>query len=82
MVVVDGQGIPLGSHTDSASPAEIRLLEKVMADIKVPKKGPGRPETRPKRVIGDKAYEAIPIGNGSESEVSTFFRLIGRIIET
>ncbi len=40
LVVVDGQGIPLGSHTDSASPAEIRLLEKVMADVRVPKKGP------------------------------------------
>jgi transposase len=59
-VVVDGQGIPLGSHTDSASPAEIRLLEKVMADIRVPKKGPGRPKTRPKRVIGDKAYDSDP----------------------
>ena len=60
MVVVDGQGIPLGSHTDSASPAEIRLLEKVVADIKVPKKGPGRPKTRPRRVIGDKAYDSDP----------------------
>jgi len=60
LVVVDGQGIPLGSHTDSASPAEIKLLEKVMADIRVPKKGPGRPRTRPKRVIGDKAYDSDP----------------------
>jgi transposase len=60
LVVVDGQGIPLGSHTDSASPAEIRLLEKVMADIRVPKKGPGRPKTRPPRVIGDKAYDSDP----------------------
>ncbi|MFC1834863.1 transposase [Thermodesulfobacteriota bacterium] len=58
--MVDGQGIPLGGHTDSASPAEIRLLEKVIADIKVPKKGPGRPRTRPKRVIGDKAYDSDP----------------------
>jgi transposase len=57
-VVVDGQGIPLGSHTASASPAEITLLEEVMADIRVPKKGPGRPRTRPKRVIGDKAYDS------------------------
>ena len=56
--MVDGQGIPLGSHTASASPAEITLLEEVMADIRVPKKGPGRPRTRPKRVIGDKAYDS------------------------
>jgi transposase len=42
------------------SPAEIRLLENVMADIRVPKKGPGRPRTRPKRVIGDKGYDSDP----------------------
>jgi len=59
-VVVDGQGIPLGSHTASASPAEITLLEEVMRDIRVPKQGPGRPRTRPKRVIGDKAYDSDP----------------------
>ena len=58
LVVVDGQGIPLGSHTDSASPAEVRLLDKVMADIRVPKKGPGRPRTNPTRVIGDKGYDS------------------------
>jgi transposase len=60
LVVVDGKGIPLGSHTASASPAEIKLLESVMQDIKVSKKGPGRPRTRPKRVIGDKAYDSDP----------------------
>ena len=58
--MVDGQGIPLGSHTASASPAEITLLEEVMRDIRVPKQGPGRPRTRPKRVIGDKAYDSDP----------------------
>jgi transposase len=59
-VVVDGKGIPLGSYTDSASPAEIKLLDKVLAEIKIPKKGPGRPRTRPKRVTGDKAYDSDP----------------------
>jgi len=61
MVVVDGQGIPLGSYTDSASPAEVRLAETTIQQIKVPKKGPGRPRTRPKRVIGDKAYDSDPL---------------------
>ena len=46
LVLVDGQGIPLGSHTDSASPAEITLLDKVIGEIR-PKRGPGRPRTRP-----------------------------------
>ena len=60
MVVVDGKGLPLGSHTDSASPAEVRLAEKTLQQIKSPNKGPGRPRTRPKRVIGDKAYRQRP----------------------
>ena len=58
VVLVDGQGIPLGSHTDSASPAEIRLLDKVLGDLRVPKGGPGRPRTRPKRLIVEKAYDS------------------------
>jgi transposase len=60
MFLVDGQGIPLGSYTDSASPAEITLLDKVLEALYVPKQGPGRPRTRPKRVIGDKAYDSDP----------------------
>ncbi len=60
VVLVDGQGIPLGSHTDSASPAEITLLDNVIGEIRVPKRGPGRPRTRPKRVIGDEAYGSDP----------------------
>lgn len=38
MVVVDGKGIPLG-NTDSASPAEVRLAEKTLQQIRGPKKG-------------------------------------------
>ncbi len=55
MVLVDGQDIPLGSHTDSASPAELTLLDTVIGEVRVPKRGKGMPRTRPKRIIGDKA---------------------------
>ena len=55
--MVDGQRIPLASYTASASPPEITLLERFMQDIAVPKGVPGRPKTRPKQVIGDKAYD-------------------------
>jgi transposase len=58
MVVVDGQGIPLGSTITSASPAEVRLAEETLETIKVPRKGRGRPKSRPKRFIGDKAYDS------------------------
>ncbi|MGO9116092.1 MAG: hypothetical protein ACLQPD_00595 [Desulfomonilaceae bacterium] len=59
LALVDGKDVPLGSHSDSASPAEITLLDKVIGEIRVPKRGPGRPRTRPKRVIGDKAACAM-----------------------
>ena len=31
----------------------------VLARIRVPRKGPGRPRTRPKRVLADKAYSSL-----------------------
>jgi hypothetical protein len=56
MVVVDGQGVPLGVHLDVASPAEVSLLDPTLATIAVPRAGPGRPHQKPERVIADKAY--------------------------
>ena len=61
MVVVDGQGIPIGGTLASASPAEVKLAEQTLETIKVPRKGRGRPKKRPARVIGDKAYDSDPL---------------------
>jgi len=61
MVVVDGQGVPLGHHLDSASPAEVTLLETTLETVKVPRKGRGRPRKNPRRVIADKAYDSDPL---------------------
>lgn len=58
MVVVDGQGIPLGAVIESAQPAEIKLAPRAVANVKVPRKGPGRPRTRLTRLIADKAYDS------------------------
>ena len=60
MVVVDGQGIPLGNHLDSASPSEVTLLEKTIDTISVPRRGRGRPRKKPRRIIADKAYDSDP----------------------
>jgi hypothetical protein len=49
-------GIPLGGTITSASPAEVRLAEETLRTIKVPRQARGRPKSRPKRLIGDKAY--------------------------
>ena len=61
MVVVDGKGIPLGNHLDSASPAEVKLVEKTLENIAVPRCGPGAPKRKPKRLITDRAYDSDPL---------------------
>jgi hypothetical protein len=44
LVLIDGQGIPLGSHSDPATggtpPSEITLLDKALGEIRIPKPGP------------------------------------------
>ena len=61
MIVIDGDGIPLGVHLNSASPHEISLVDKTLNTMAVPRGGPGRPRTRPQRLIGDKAYDRDPL---------------------
>ncbi len=36
MVLVDGQGLPLGVRLESASPAEVTLAEATLAAVRVP----------------------------------------------
>jgi transposase len=57
MVVVDGQGVPLGIQLVSASPGEVTLAESTLAQIRVPQKV-GRPRQRPLRVVADRAYDS------------------------
>jgi transposase len=49
MVLVDGQGLPLGVHLSSASPGEASLAEATLAQ-RVTRK-------LPKRIIADKGYD-------------------------
>jgi transposase len=65
MVLVDGQGVPLGVCVAAASLAEITLAERTLAAVRVPRwrgtqrphPGPGRPRTKPVRLIADRAYD-------------------------
>src|ERR1017187_8436398 len=61
MVLVDGQGIPLGAQLASASPAEVTLPESTVAAVRVPCWGRGRPRQKPKRIIADRAYDSNPL---------------------
>lgn len=53
MAIVDGNGLPIAGRTESASPAEVRLVEPTLDHLFLP-------ET-PKRLIGDKAYDSDPL---------------------
>lgn len=58
MVLVDGAGIPLGVHLSAANRAEVHLAEATLAQVAVPRAGPGRPRQKPERVIADRAYDS------------------------
>jgi hypothetical protein len=57
MVVADGQGLPIGLHVDSARPHESQLAQITLATVRVPRPR-GRPRTRPKELVADKAYDS------------------------
>jgi len=59
MVVVDGQGTPLGAYLDAASPAEVRLLEQTLDTVAVRRAHrAGRPRKHPQRLIADKGFDS------------------------
>lgn len=60
MVLVDGQGIPLGALLASAAPAEVTLAETTLAQVRVPRRR-GRPRKNPQRVIADRGYDSDPL---------------------
>jgi transposase len=60
MVLVDGQGLPLGVRLESASPAEVKLAEATLAEVRVPQSR-GRPRHKPRRVIADRGYDSDPL---------------------
>jgi transposase len=61
MVVVDGQGLPLGIHVTSASPGEVTLVAPTLKTIRVP----GTPRRRGRlktlsTLVADMAYDSDP----------------------
>jgi transposase len=62
MVVVDGQGLPLGNHLHAASPSEVKLVEATLATIRVGRRHrAGRPRQKPLRLIADRGYDSDPL---------------------
>ena len=57
MLVVDGNGLPLGFHLASATTAEVRLAEQTLDTVHVPRPR-GRPKQRPEKLVADRGYDS------------------------
>jgi len=53
MAVADGAGFPVALSVGSASPHEVKLVEKTLEDRLV--------DENPERLIGDRAYDSDPL---------------------
>jgi len=57
MLVIDGNGLPVGFHLDSANTAEVRLAKATLDTIAVPRPR-GRPRQRPEKLVADRAHDS------------------------
>lgn len=57
MLVVDGNGLPLGFQLDSANRAEVRLAQQTLDTIKVARPH-RRPKQRPEKLTADRGYDS------------------------
>jgi transposase len=61
MVLVERAGVPLGVCVAAATLAEVTLAERTLATVRVPRRGPGRPRTKPARLVADRGYDSRPL---------------------
>ena len=61
MVLGDGYGTPMVAATASASVHEVKLIEPLVKQVRVPRAGRGRPRKRLGRLIYDKAADSDPL---------------------
>jgi transposase len=57
MLVVEGNGLPIGFYLDSATCAEVQLAERTLDTIRVSRRQ-GRPKQRPEKVVADRGYDS------------------------
>jgi putative transposase len=56
--LVDGNGLPLVIAVTPGQANDSSALPKLLAELRVPRQGPGRPRNTPEAVRADKAYSA------------------------
>lgn len=60
-MVVDGRGLPLAFTITGGNVNDCTQLTQVMDAVRIPRIGPGRPRTRPDRLLADKGYSSRAI---------------------
>ena len=55
---VDGRGRPLVIALTPGQAGDSTALRQLLAELRVPRLGPGRPRSKPDALRGDKAYSA------------------------
>jgi transposase len=60
-LLTDGNGLPLAPHLTAGQRHESRAFEPLMRAVRLPRHRRGRPRTRPKRLLGDRAYSTPAI---------------------
>lgn len=57
-LICDGRGRALSIGLTGGNVNDTIMLGPALAEIRVPRRGPGRPRTRPDRLLGDKGYSS------------------------
>lgn len=61
MLVLEGKGLPIGMTITSATQHESQLIEPLLDTVRVPRVGAGRPRTKIKRLIYDRAADSLKL---------------------
>ena len=57
-LICDGRGRPLSLHLGAGNVNDTTELQRLLDGVCVPRRGPGRPRTRPDQLIADKGYSS------------------------
>lgn len=64
MVVSEAGGLPVAFLLEAANTHELQLARDVLAKIRIPRLGKGRPKTRILMLAMDKAFDAVSLRRG------------------
>ena len=69
-LITDGRGRPISIGLTGGNVNDTTMLEPALSEIRVPRRGPGRPRNRPAGLLGDKGYSRGPTGSGTSRGIT------------